>query len=113
MIQAALFVAATLIAVEARAQDAASPAAASPTKTSIYKKTKQADLEMEGKSTVNPLKPGDHARTLQVDGRTRSYIIHVPEARSQAADAGRVGLPWGGDECFDHGPLHRPQRKGR
>ena len=25
-----------------------------------------------------PLKPGDHTRKLQVDGRTRSYIIHVP-----------------------------------
>jgi polyhydroxybutyrate depolymerase len=27
---------------------------------------------------VEPLTPGDHTRTLQVDGRTRSYIVHVP-----------------------------------
>ena len=26
----------------------------------------------------NPLAPGDHTRTLQVDGRERSYLVHVP-----------------------------------
>jgi polyhydroxybutyrate depolymerase len=26
----------------------------------------------------SPLKPGDYTRTLQVDGRTRSYIVHIP-----------------------------------
>ena len=25
-----------------------------------------------------PLTPGDHTRTLQHDGRTRSYIVHIP-----------------------------------
>lgn len=27
---------------------------------------------------ADPLAPGDHTRTLQHDGRTRSYIVHVP-----------------------------------
>ena len=28
----------------------------------------------------NPmLKPGDHTRTLKVDGRDRSYLVHVPK----------------------------------
>jgi polyhydroxybutyrate depolymerase len=27
---------------------------------------------------ADPLAPGDHNRTLQVDGGTRSYIVHVP-----------------------------------
>jgi polyhydroxybutyrate depolymerase len=27
---------------------------------------------------ADPLSPGDHTRTLQQDGRTRSYIVHVP-----------------------------------
>jgi polyhydroxybutyrate depolymerase len=26
----------------------------------------------------DPLAPGDHTRTLQVDGRERSYLVHVP-----------------------------------
>ena len=26
----------------------------------------------------NPLAPGDHTRTLKVDGRDRSYLVHVP-----------------------------------
>src|SRR5262249_2268911 len=32
---------------------------------------------------VNPdeLKPGDHNRSLEVDNRTRTYIIHVPKPR--------------------------------
>ena len=25
------------------------------------------------------LKPGDHTRTLKVDGRDRSYLVHVPK----------------------------------
>ena len=28
--------------------------------------------------TADPLKPGDHTRSLNVDKRTRSYIVHVP-----------------------------------
>src|ERR1700691_6422724 len=28
--------------------------------------------------TADPLKPGDHTRSLDVDKRTRSYIVHVP-----------------------------------
>lgn len=28
-----------------------------------------------------PLGPGDHQRTLTVDGRERSYLVHVPEKR--------------------------------
>ena len=28
--------------------------------------------------TSTPLGPGDHTRTLQVDGRSRNYIVHVP-----------------------------------
>jgi polyhydroxybutyrate depolymerase len=28
--------------------------------------------------TAEPLAPGDHTRTLDVGGRTRSYIVHVP-----------------------------------
>jgi polyhydroxybutyrate depolymerase len=27
---------------------------------------------------VEPLGPGDHTRTLEHDGRTRTYIVHVP-----------------------------------
>jgi len=27
---------------------------------------------------ATPLAPGDHARTLQVDGRERSYLVHTP-----------------------------------
>jgi len=27
---------------------------------------------------AGPLAPGDHTRTLQVDGRERSYLVHVP-----------------------------------
>ena len=27
---------------------------------------------------AEPLGPGDHARTLEFGGRTRSYIVHVP-----------------------------------
>ena len=25
------------------------------------------------------LKPGDHTRTLKVDGRDRSYLVHIPK----------------------------------
>jgi polyhydroxybutyrate depolymerase len=28
--------------------------------------------------TADPLKPGDHARSLDVGKRPRSYIVHVP-----------------------------------
>ena len=28
--------------------------------------------------SADPLTPGDHTRTLQVDGRERSYLVHVP-----------------------------------
>ena len=27
---------------------------------------------------ADPLAPGDHTRTLQVDGRERSYLVHIP-----------------------------------
>jgi polyhydroxybutyrate depolymerase len=27
---------------------------------------------------ADPLSPGDHTRTVDVDGRTRSYLVHVP-----------------------------------
>jgi len=27
---------------------------------------------------ADPLTPGDHTRTLQVDGRERSYLVHIP-----------------------------------
>jgi polyhydroxybutyrate depolymerase len=27
---------------------------------------------------ADPLKPGDHPRSIDVDKRTRSYIVHVP-----------------------------------
>jgi polyhydroxybutyrate depolymerase len=26
----------------------------------------------------SPLKPGDHTRTLRIDGLSRSYLVHVP-----------------------------------
>ena len=30
--------------------------------------------------TADPmLKPGDHTRTLKVDGRDRSYLVHIPK----------------------------------
>ncbi len=31
-----------------------------------------------GTTKPDPLTPGDHARTLQVDGQARSYLVHVP-----------------------------------
>jgi polyhydroxybutyrate depolymerase len=37
------------------------------------------------------LAPGDHRRTLRIDGRPRSYIVHVP--RRRAADAPDAPLP--------------------
>ena len=27
------------------------------------------------------LEPGDHTRELEVDGRTRRYVVHVPSAK--------------------------------
>jgi polyhydroxybutyrate depolymerase len=30
--------------------------------------------------TNQPLKPGDHTRSLEVDQRTRSYLVHVPKS---------------------------------
>ena len=92
MFRLALFAVAILIAVQALAEEKPS----SPAKGQ------------------GPLDPGDQTRTLQVDGRTRSYLVHVPpKLDPQAADAGRAGLPWGGDQWPDHGPLQRPQRQGR
>jgi polyhydroxybutyrate depolymerase len=31
-------------------------------------------------STTDSLNPGDHTRSLQVDRRTRSYLVHVPQS---------------------------------
>ncbi|QDT55524.1 Oxidized polyvinyl alcohol hydrolase precursor [Caulifigura coniformis] len=36
-----------------------------------------------GALVAAPLGPGDHARKLSVDGRERSYLVHVPEAYSR------------------------------
>ena len=56
MFRSCLFAATILIAVQALAEEKPS----SPAKGQ------------------GPLDPSDHTRTLQVDGRTRSYIVHVP-----------------------------------
>jgi polyhydroxybutyrate depolymerase len=29
---------------------------------------------------ADPISPGDHMRTIEVDGRSRSYLVHVPES---------------------------------
>jgi len=31
-------------------------------------------------ASPEPLKPGDHTRTLEVDRRTRSYLVHIPKS---------------------------------
>ena len=56
-----------------------------------------------------PLTPGDHTRTLQHGGRTRSYVVHVPPKYDAAAHAGRAGLSWGADGRRDDKPLHRTE----
>jgi len=35
-------------------------------------------------TAADPLKPGDHSRSLEVRGRTRDYLIHVPEKLAQS-----------------------------
>ena len=34
---------------------------------------------------VDPISPGDHVRTIEVDGRSRSYLVHVPESYKPTA----------------------------
>ena len=60
------------------------------------------------------LGPGDHTRTLQVDGRERSYLVHVPPQYDPKKPTPVVLVfHGGGSNARADGPILRPEREGR